>query len=42
MIAGVVLMNGLKCQEALPSVSDGSHCRHRKEMLMSSDYDNVV
>jgi len=42
MIINVILMNGLRCQEALPSVSNGSHCCHRKEMLMSTDYDNVV
>lgn len=36
------LTNGLRCREALPSVSNGSHRRHRKEILMSTYYDNVV
>lgn len=42
MIISVILMNGLRCQEALPGVSNGSHRCHRKEILMSTDYDNVV
>jgi len=42
MIISVILMNGLRCQEALPSVSNGSHRCHRKEIFMSTDYNNAV